>query len=592
MKASFPRLLALLAVLTTLAAPVANLRAQGLVGSSLRDTPSDVEKSSGPAQSVIDRAESHFRLGENYLKDRNLDAARTEFDKAVDTVLESGMDVRANPKLQTFYLQLVERVYRLEVPMQPTAAQSVVAANAQPLATQAPSGVQFVAANSTNDVVTQQPTGFLRDQKFEPSPLDDLSKLVLTEQEKQVSTEEIAKLEEAKSTINFGFNTNTLIQQFINYYQGRGRATMESGLRRSGRFLPMARKIFREVGVPEDIAWLGQVESSWKPNAYSWAAASGLWQFIPSTGSRYGLRQTAWIDERNGFEKATRASAQYLRWLHDRYNNWELAIAAYNTGEGNIDRAIARAGAADFWRIYPYIAQETRNYVPNILATILIAKKPENYGFHGIRPDAPLAYDVVSVPSATSLQLVASATDTSVDYIRSLNPELRRDLTPRGENYNLRVPAGHGRAFVALLKRVPADKRESARVVSIAPGEDLASVSNRTGMSMAQLQLWNGSIDLAKGGKLVVPAGGLQKVIYTRSRPNMQATASALTTYLAKAGETISQIAARFGVNAEEVARLNAYAADAPLAANQMIKVPAKAPAAATTNAAPVRRRR
>jgi membrane-bound lytic murein transglycosylase D len=587
MRTSFPRLLTALALLSTLTAPLSALRAQDLSASSLRTTtPNDIDRDAGRVQAVIDQAESHYKLGELNLKDRNLDAARTEFDKSVDAILESGMDVRSNPKLQNYYLQLVERVYRMEVPTQQLPSQVVVAAN-----TTQPDGAQIIPANATNDVASvQQPTGFLRDQRFEPSPLDDLSKLVLNEEEKKVTDEQVATLEQAKSAIDFGFNSNTLIQQYVNYYQGRGRSTMDNGLRRSGRYLPMARAIFRRVGVPEDIAWLGQVESSWKPNAYSWAAASGLWQFIPSTGARYGLRQTAWVDERNSFEKATEASARYLKWLHDRYNNWELAIAAYNTGEGNIDRAISRAGTANFWAIYPYIAQETRNYVPNILATILIAKNPDKYGFRGVRPDSALSYDVVSVPSATSLQLVASATDTSVDYLRSINPELRRDVTPRGESYNLRVPAGHGKAFVALLKRVPADRREAAKVVSVAPGEDIASVAARTGTSVAQLQLWNAGIDLAKGGKLVVPAGSLRNVAMVRARPNVTQTASSLVNVNAKAGETIAQIAARFGADSEEVARLNAIAADAPLAANQTIKVPAKSPAAAP--AAPLRRRR
>jgi membrane-bound lytic murein transglycosylase D len=591
MKTSFPRLLSLIAIITTLVAPLSSLHAQGLSASSLRSTtPNEIDRDAGRVQAIIDSAEGHYKLGELSLKDRNLDAARTEFDKSVDAVLESGMDVRSNPKLQNFYLQLVERIYRMEVPAQQLPAQIVVAANAATL--QPTDGAQVIAANATNDVATvQQPTGFLRDQRFEPSNLDELSKLVLTEEEKTVTPDQQVALEQAKSAIDFGFNTNTRIQQFINYYQGRGRMTMDTGLRRSGRYMTMAREIFRKEGVPEDIAWLGQVESSWKPNAYSYAAASGLWQFIPSTGSRYGLRQTAWVDERNSFEKATHASAQYLRWLYGRYHNWELAIAAYNTGEGNVDRAISRAGTADFWAIYPYIVQQTRDYVPNILATILIAKNPEKYGFHGIRPDAPLSYDIVNVPSATSLQLVASATETSVDYLRSINPELRRDVTPRGEGYNLRVPAGHGKAFVALLKRVPADRRESAKVVSVAPGEDLGSVAARTGTSVAQLQLWNAGVDLAKGGKLVVPAGSMKNVIMVRPRANVSATASSLVTVKAKAGETISQIAARYGADAEEVARLNAYATDAPLQPNQMIKVPSKSPSA-TTGAAPVRRGR
>src|ERR1700704_4374596 len=188
---------------------------------------------------------------------------------------------------------------------------------------------------------------------------------------------------------------------------------MESGLRHSGQFMKMARQIFKEEGVPIDITWLGQVESAWKPKAVSWAAASGLWQFVPSSGRDYGLRQTAWIDERNSFEQATHASARYLKALAARYNgNWELAMAAYNTGAANVDRAISRAGTANFWAIYPYVAQETRNYVPTILATILIAKNPEKYGFKGIRPDAPMAYDVVQVSNAISLQLVAESTDT------------------------------------------------------------------------------------------------------------------------------------------------------------------------------------
>ena len=588
MRTSLPRLFLGLAIIPAFFLSVASVRAQVPATPSLRSsTPSDIERDAGAVTQLIERAEAHFKQGELNLKDRNPEAARAEFDKAVDTLLESGMDVRAHPRLQTYYLQLVERVYRLEVPTQAAPVQTVVNQQQQI--------AQGAAIVPVKDQVTAQQAppqvGFLRDQKFEPSPLDDLAKLELTEEEKTVTTEQQAAFEEAKNAVDFKFNSNTLIQQYINYYQGRGRLTMETGLRRSGRYMTMARKIFREVGVPEDIAWLGQIESAWQPRAMSWAAASGLWQFVPSTGSRFGLRQTAWVDERNGYEKATRASATYLKWLANRYNgNWELAIAAYNTGEGNIDRAIQRAGAANYWQIYPYIAQETRNYVPNILAAILIAKNPEKYGFHGIRPEAPLAYDVVNVPSATSLQLIASLTDTSVEYLRTLNPELRRDVTPRGESYNVRVPPGRGKQFVALLKRVPAERRETAKVISVMPGEDMAAVAARTGVSVAQLQLWNANADLKATNKLVVPADSVQRTIRP-VRLNNQATGSNLQTVRARAGETIAQIAARFNASADEVARLNGVAANAPLAANQVIQVPASAQAAP---AAPqrVRRRR
>jgi membrane-bound lytic murein transglycosylase D len=410
---------------------------------------------------------------------------------------------------------------------------------------------------------------------------------VLTDREKEVSGEDLLALEQAKKNVNFSFTLNPLVQQYINYYQGsRGRATMENGLRRSGMYMRLARQIFAQEGVPLDVTWLGQVESAWKPKAVSWAAASGLWQFIPSTGRMYGLRQNAYIDERNSFEQATRASARHLKDLANRYNgNWELAMAAYNTGAGNIDRAISRAGSANFWMIYPYIAQETRNYVPNILAVILIAKNPEKYGFKNVKHDAPLAYDVVQVPTATSLQLVADATDTSVDHIRSLNPELKRDVTPRGDIYNVRIPAGRAKQFASLLQRISPDKRETARVISVAPGEDLQNVANRTGVSVAQLQAMNSGVDLKSTTKLVVPNSSVKLTRWVRAAStSAEQAAPSLNKVRARKGDTIASIAAARNLDANDVARLNGIPVDAELRAGQEVKIPA-------TAAAPSRRR-
>ena len=388
-------------------------------------------------------------------------------------------------------------------------------------------------------------------------------------------------LEQSKQNVNFAFTLNPLIQQYINYYQGpRGRGTMENGLRRSGQYMRLARQIFAKEGVPVDVTWLGQVESAWKVKAMSWASASGLWQFVPGTGRTYDLKQTAYIDERNSFEQATRASARYLKDLAKRYNgNWELAMAAYNTGAGNVDRAIARAGTANFWMIYPYIAQETRNYVPNILAVILIAKNPEKYGFRGIKPDAPISYDVVQVPTATSLQLVADATDTTVDVIRNLNPELKRDVTPRGDVYNVRVPAGRSTQFASVLKRVTPDKRETARVISVAPGEDWQNVANRIGVSVPQLQAMNGGVDLKSATKLVVPSGSVKLTRWVRAKPGTEpeAPTSSLTKYRARKGDTIAKIAASKNLDVNDLARLNGITADAELRAGQEVKLPGAA---------------
>ncbi|MGI8734426.1 MAG: transglycosylase SLT domain-containing protein [Pyrinomonadaceae bacterium] len=573
----FPRLLLRFSLAVFTAAfiiPAASTFGQIPAGSSARTIQTDVEKSDPRVTYLIAKAEDHFRKGKLNLEDNKRDQARDEFDRAVDAILESGMDVRANQRLQVFYLELVERIYREEVPpgQSPTQATQLVAQNVQtPVAQQISKPAQI---------------GFL-DQRFEPSPLDELSKLVLTPDEQNVSDADVLALEQAKHNVNFGFTINPLIQQYINFYQGRGRGTMESGLRKSGQYMKLARQIFAKEGVPVDITWLGQVESAWKPKAMSWAAASGLWQFIPGTGRQYGLRQTAWIDERNSFEQATTASARYLKDLAAHYQgDWELAMAAYNTGAGNVDRAISRAGSRSFWAIYPYIAQETRNYVPNILATILIAKNPEKYGFKGIRAEAPMAYDRVHVPTATSLQLIASATDTSVDHIRSLNPELRRDITPRGESYAIRVPGGRSAQLVSVLKRIPGDKRETARVISVAPGEDLQNVANRTGVSVAQLQAMNTGVDLKSTTKLVVPNSNFKLTNWRRAQPGTGETPSAaLTKVRARKGDTIARIASARNLDANEVARLNGVTPEAELRVGQEIRLPA------TAGAAPSRRR-
>src|SRR5438477_5530749 len=553
------------------------IQAQGLGVSSARDIPDEVQKAQPRVDQVIERAEAFFKQGKLNLEDNKRDAARSDFDKAVDEILMSGMDVRANQKLQKFYLELVERIYREEVPV----------LQQQPQQTAAPVVAQDAATANSDKVEQvaklQQPkqvqVGF-RQQGFDPSPLDPLSKLILNDAEKKVSESDIAQLEQAKNALDFSFTINPLIQQYINYYQGRGRSTMEAGLRRSGRFMKIARDTFRREGVPEDITWLGQVESAWSPKARSWAAASGLWQFVSGTGTQYGLRQTAWVDERNGIEKPTAASAHYLKDLAKRYNgDWLLAMAAYNTGALNVDRAISRAGVANYWKIYPYIAQQTQNYVPNILAVILIAKNPEKYGFHGIRPEAPLSFEAVTVPSATSLRLIADATDTNADYIQSLNPELKRDTTPRGESYTVRVPPGKGKQVAALLKRVPGDRRDSARVISIVPGEDLQSVANRTGVSVAMLQTMNPGVDLKSTNKLVVPNNNVRLTNWRRATPNTADTNanSSLTKVRARKGDTIAKIAAAHKLSADELARLNGVAPNVELQAGQEIKLPGAA---------------
>ena len=401
----------------------------------------DVEILSG----MMERSRSQFEQGMSALREGKRGDAKAAFDESLQVFLASSIDTRQVPRLTDCYEALIDTINGLEFPTPGRRAEELRVYRACGWE-QIPDG----------DLADRSETSILQgfaSQPFEPSPLDTLSQLKLTQEETDSAYTESARTEYVKlewaasaSSLGFSFQMHPMVQQYLNYYQGRGKATMRTGLYRSGMFMRMARRIFREEGIPENVAWLGQVESMWKPTALSTAAASGLWQFIPSTGERFGLRRTAYVDERNSFEKATRASARYLKFLANRYRgNWELAMAAYNSGEGNVDRAIRRAGVNSFWAAYPYLPQETRNYVPNILATILIANSPNQYGFGGFLPAPQLEWHQVKVKPLTDLAAIARSTGTTVQYLRYLNPELRSNVTPP-EVYAIRIPTRPNRS--------------------------------------------------------------------------------------------------------------------------------------------------
>jgi membrane-bound lytic murein transglycosylase D len=527
-------------------------------------------------QRVIDRSSGYFQSAEVSFKDGNFDKARREYDRAVDTVLEAGIDVRSDARLQQHYQNLVERIFQRQMTLMAGPSGPAVSDIAQ----NGDNPPQSGAANKAQDRPSSD-RGFGQ-QVYEPSPLDELTKLSLTDEETKGVTEDQVQTVVAAAKLDFKFRPNALIQSFINYYLGRGRETMEQGLRRSGRFLEMAQRIFKEEGVPQDIAWLGQVESAWSPVARSWAAAVGLWQFIPDTGSRFGLRQDYYVDERSSFEKATRASARYLKWLAERYDgNWELAMAAYNSGEGRIDSAIARSGYADFWEIYArgLIPQETRNYVPNILAVILIAKNPEKYGF-SVKPELPLKYDHVKVNNLVDLRLVSDATDTPYEMLLALNPDLKRAVTPPGVEHLLRVPPGKGRLLQAALMRVPPEKRASWRMLTAQVGDSFESISRKTGVSEAAIEQVNGGV-IKPGQKVIIPSNsGVRNVVLANAKgltavaPSTAGGSVKMVTYKVKRGETLGDVAGRYNVSIRDIATLNRLSASAKLRAGQMIKVP------------------
>jgi LysM repeat protein/soluble lytic murein transglycosylase-like protein len=571
--------------------------------SGLRATSDEVAKAEAKVNIITSDSGRYFKQGLLNLVDNRRPQARADFDKSVEVFLLSNVNVRKNQKLSDCYDQLIETVYRMEIPsiQQPANIRGLANTCGWDISTQTVEAVAkinvpaTVQPNPTGDLITSvitasrqaenQPAGFT-DQTFEATEGEKLAQIEFTETEKVDETNPVAQATIQQETqyvqvavnrgsFGFNFNFNPLVQQYLNYYQGRGRATMETGLYKSGYFTRMARKIFREEGVPENIVWLGQVESAWKPTAQSWAAAAGLWQFIPGTGARFGLKINSQVDERRSFEKATHASARYLKFLANRYNgNWELAMGAYNCGEGNVDRAISRAGVASFWAAYPYLPKETRNYVPNILSVILIANNPAKYGFGQIQPAPYLQYDQVRVPASTNLSLIAQASDTSVDYIKYLNPELRNNNTPN-EPYIIRIPAGKAGQTVAVLRKVPNSNRNTANLANVAAGESYENIANRTGASVAQLQAANGS-NVPTNGKVILPNNGVKRTVMSRpTTPTASPqTTSGVRTVKAVSGDTVAKIAARFGYSPAEIAKFNGLLPDSTLPSGREIKLP------------------
>src|SRR5262245_42086220 len=354
------------------------------------------------ASETIGIAESHYRKGEEAYLAGQYDRARREFDDAVDSLLVSELDIRYSEELKIYYRTLIEKINRYQI------------------------------------AAIEQKDGGFSEQRHEPSPLDKIASLSDAELEEVTGGEE----EIGRARLNFQFTSAPAVRQFVSYFaRGRGREVMDAGFRRSVRYRELARRVFKEEGVPTDLIWLAQIESGWNPYALSWASARGIWQFVPATGVRFGLSQNYWVDERSDPEKSTRAAAKYLKWLGTRYHgNWELALAAYNSGEGTIDSAIARSGSRDFWQLRSgFLPQETRNYVPAILAVMTIAKSPDKYGFE-LPPAYRERYGTQLVAKQTDLRTLAKKIGVSYTTLLDLNPSLQRGVTPPGKHV-LRVPS-------------------------------------------------------------------------------------------------------------------------------------------------------
>ncbi len=360
-------------------------------------------------------------------------------------------------------------------------------------------------------------------------------------------------------TFDFPVVENAKVHYFLDYYSGPGRSAFRRWLARSSRYLPRMREIFAKEGLPQDLAYLAMIESGFNDRAYSWARAVGPWQFIDSTGRLMGLKSDWWRDERRDFEKSTEAAARFLKDLHYRFDgDWYLAVASYNAGPGKLRTAMRKYDSRNFWELSrgKYLQAETKNYVPKLLAAILIAKEPQKYGFTDIDYAEPLAYETVTVPSATDLEIVARLCGVDYDQIKLLNPELKRWCTPPGEkDYQLRVPAGHRKQFLAGYAKLPADQRANYKHHRIKSGDTLLALAKHYGIRVDDIITLNRIKNprvLTIGTDLVLPLSKKftrlpveeLKDDYVRTRRQI---------YKVRNGDSLWKIARRFDVREKQL---------------------------------------
>jgi len=304
------------------------------------------------------------------------------------------------------------------------------------------------------------------------------------------------------------------VKKNITLFTERIREKFSLWLSRSGKYLELMQGILKEKDVPEEIVFLPLIESGFNPYAYSPARAVGYWQFIASTAKRYGLEINWWRDERRDPVKSTVAAANYLNDLYDMFGSWNLAMAAYNAGEGKILKALSRTKTDDYWSLLntSYIRSETKNYVPKFIAASLIANSPQNFGFENLEYHLPLNYDEVTIKLPVDLDVIAECAETSVETIKELNPELRRWCTPPDvPEYTLRVPAGEKDLFLENLSQIAEEKLFSMDIYKAKKGDTFKKISKRTGVPVQvilELNSLEKIIPLKIGTKINLPPNG------------------------------------------------------------------------------------
>ncbi|MBD3391625.1 MAG: LysM peptidoglycan-binding domain-containing protein [Chitinivibrionales bacterium] len=384
---------------------------------------------------------------------------------------------------------------------------------------------------------------------------------------------------------NLPITFNERVQKSLFVVVERRKKTVERWIEKALHYLPVMKQLFADSGLPTDLTYLPLIESGFNPRAYSYAHASGIWQFIPSTGRRYGLRMNYWFDERRDPLKSTKAAISYLKKLYNDFGDWYLALAAYNCGENGVARAIARAGTDDYWQLR--LPRQTMNYVPQFLAALMVAKNPSCFGLT-VGETEPFSLDTVHVSECLDLHTIAAGMDIPFAELKRINPHVRRWCTPPDvTDLALYLPQGKGPEFAPFYATLSEKDKVKWYRYDIRRGDNLGAIASRFGLSVAALKSVNklSSSKIIAGKHLFVPVPAGRHVDSRTpdaapagknpSPPAGEAAyvKSGLTkkTYRVKPGDTVSEIAERFGVSSRDILHANGIRRARGLRAGQTI---------------------
>jgi membrane-bound lytic murein transglycosylase D len=511
--------------------------------------PAQAAPAPDPVQVLIDESQKHYLSGQRELEVGHIDRARVEFDRAIDVLLTAPGGARTEPRLREQFDRLVDRISALEV-----------------------------ATLAEGDGFSEKPS--------EPATIDALFDLApAVEDAPTPGLTATVETDLALTSHDIPIPLNARVLGYVELFQGRLRSFIQEGLDRGSDYLPMIQSVFRAEGLPLDLAYVPLIESAFKTNALSRASAKGVWQFMRPTAMENGLKHDWYVDERSDPHKATRAAARYLKTLGRMFDgDWHLALASYNGGPGRVQRAMKRYGRDDFWSLSAnprWLPRETREYVPMILAAVIIARNPTQYGFTlpEAAPAAPA--EKVTVSGPVDLRRVAEWTATPVDVIQQLNPELRRWTTPvRAQDYELKVPVGSAEALRTHLAESDAAERGALNWHTVRSGESIGTIARKLRVNRADLAEANYMSvrsHVRPGQKLIIPRApavlmasqpdrptpvadarpDVERVAMVTEAPRPESSSRSRQVYRVKRGDTLSSIARLFETSVTAIKQWN-----------------------------------